>query len=340
MTIAVASAVVSLGWVEEIHAGGQAEAGSTGDLPATAWSTPLQHTPGLRGVGDWSNPYGPGLRLVTDHYSLFTTLLKPDCLRVLPGFMESAHRAYNASLPDPVEPRTRSLIYLFSNRPQWEAFTRDVTGSQAEVLLKIHEGAYCFNGCCIGYDIGRERTLAALGHEGWHQFTSRHFAFRLPSWLDEGMAMTFESFTCRDGTYEFSASGNAYRLGSLREAVGGGGLIPLDVLLATSPGEVMAVGRTQRLHAFYSQSYALIRFLQEAGDGEYLCRYRRLVADGLTGRWPLDSEAQTVAADRNMPKTLEWNRLVGPQLFRYYVTDDVDGIDSQYRAFCARLVGR
>jgi hypothetical protein len=341
MTIAVAFAVVSLGLVEEMQAGSRAEAGNEGDVYPTVQSRLLSpHSPGPSIVCEWPNPYGTGHRLVTDHYMIYATFLEPELLEQVPRFVESAHKAYNASLPHSLEPRTRSSIYLFANRAQWEAFTRDETGSQAEVFLKIQEGAYCSNGRCIGYDIGPERTLAALGHEGWHQFTSRHFAFRLPSWLDEGVAVTFESFTDRDGAFQFTTKANPYRLGRLRVALDHGEWIPLKVLLAISPGEVMATDPSERVQVFYSQSYALVRFLQEAAGSKYLSRYHRLVADGLKGQWPLESTARAIASDRNVPKTIEWNRLVGPWLFRYYVTDDLDGIESQYRAFCVRLVAR
>jgi hypothetical protein len=291
-------------------------------------------------VDDWANPYGPGLRLETDHYLLYTTVLDPNLLTQVPDFMESAHTAYNAQLPDPIEPLTRSTIYLFPNRAQWEMFTRDLTGVHAAIFLKIQEGAYCFNGSCIAYDIGLERTLAALAHEGWHQFTSRHFAFRLPSWLDEGMAMMFEAFVRRDGQCQFEPTANAYRLEPLRDTVSRGDLLPLEHLLATSPGEVMATDRSEQVQTLYGQSYALVRFLREAEGGRYLAGFRRLLADGLKGRWPLDPDALIIATDRNVPKTVEWNRVVGRQVFRYYVADDLDGIQRQYLAFCAQLAAR
>jgi hypothetical protein len=301
---------------------------------------PLLDVPTLRAACGWSNPYGPGLQLITDRYRVFTTLSDPDLLALLPGFMESAHQAYNSDLPYPIHPQTRSVVYLFANRGQWEAFTLDIAGPGAGAFLRIHDGAYCLNGAVVAYDLGPQRTLAALAHEGWHQFSSRHFAFRLPSWLDEGMAATFECFTWQGRVPRFQAGGNGHRLGALREAAASGTLLPLDRLLAASPGEAMAADRADEVQAFYGQAYALTLFLQQADHGRYASGYRRLVADGLNGRWPLDPRAQAVALDRNVPKTMAWNRVVGPWLFQYYVTHDLHGLQRQFEAFCEQLASR
>jgi len=54
-----------------------------------------QNPPELKAVEVWNNPYGPGLKLTTAHYEIFTTLLDPLLLRQSPEFIESAYKAYN-----------------------------------------------------------------------------------------------------------------------------------------------------------------------------------------------------------------------------------------------------
>src|SRR4030042_1251901 len=117
------------------------------------------------------------------------------------GMIEAAYKAYNLQLPEPIETKTEFTIYLFADRRQWEDFTNNFAGEQAEIFRLIKAGAYCHNGTCVAYDIGSERTFSVLAHEGWHQFSSRHFKFRLPSWLDEGVAMLFETQAAGDGTF-------------------------------------------------------------------------------------------------------------------------------------------
>lgn len=293
--------------------------------------------PELKTVEFWDNEYGPGLKLQTAHYEVFTTLLEPAVLRRVPGFLESAYYAYNSQLPEPIETVQKFTVYLFADREQWELFTENFAGDQAEIFCKIKAGAYYLKGACVTYDIGGKRTLSALGHEGWHQFNGRHFRFRLPSWLDEGVAMLFESAKYDRGAFYFEPGRNTYRLEALAETLGRGRYITLKDLVAMNPGEVLASNQDEAVAAFYSQSYALVRFLREADYGKRFTNYRRLLQDGLQGRWPLSQESKEVAANRNLPRTVEWNRAVGLKLFELYIGDDFDRLGKEYLAFCSKL---
>ena len=296
-----------------------------------------ERLPALTSVEPWQSQYGPGLKLTTDHYQIFSTVTQPLLLRMIPGFIESAYRGYNDQLPQPIDTASPFQIFLFADRKQWEDFTRDFAGEQATLFCKIKTGAYYLNGACVVYDIGPQRTLSALGHEGWHQFNSRHFKYRLPSWLDEGVAMLFETSINEGGLFRFDPAGSVQRLSALKDTLGKGQTLPLRDLICTSPGEALATDEAEAVMAFYSQSYALIRFLREAGYGRRLESYHRLMSDGLAGRWPLDQSAGTTAADRNLPRTIPWNRQVGRQLFEHYIGRDLDQLEREYLAFCRRI---
>jgi hypothetical protein len=228
-------------------------------------------------------------------------------------------------------------VYLFATRQQWEEFTLGFAGDQAAVFCRIKTGAYCLNGACVAYDLGGSRTLAALGHEGWHQFNSRHFKYRLPSWLDEGIAMLFEASRYDNGVYDFDPTRNVQRLGALRDTLDKNEQIPLRDLIAMSPGEVLATDQADAVMAFYSQSYSLVRFLREAGHGKHLTRYHRMLWDAVSGEWPLDEATGRIAEDRNLARTLDWNRRVGAQIFEHYIGDDMDLLEQEYLAYCRQL---
>jgi hypothetical protein len=292
----------------------------------------------LESVEVWDDKYGPGLKLTTAHYEIFTTLLEPGVLRRSGDFLESVYRAYNSQLPEPIETRNKFTVYLFADRRQWEDFTRNFTGEQAETFCRIKAGAYYHNGACVAYDIGPQRTLSVLGHEGWHQFNDRHFKFRLPSWLDEGVATLFETHGTEEGTFNLEPAKNAYRLSGLKKTLANNKMIPLRDLIASNPGNVLATDQTEAVTAFYSQSYALVRFLQEADSGRRLDAYHRLLADGLHGNWPLDKVSRNIAANRNIPRNILWNHIVGLVLFQDYIGYDCEPIEKEYLAFCRQIV--
>jgi hypothetical protein len=294
--------------------------------------------PALKTVEVWENEYGPGLKLATAHYEIFTTLLEPLMLRHVPGFVESAYWSYQGQLPETIGTSSRFTIYLFATRQQWEDFTSTFAGARATQFFKIEDGAYYLNGACVAYNIGRERTFAVLGHEGWHQFNNRHFTFRLPSWLDEGIATLFEVHRSEKGLYYFEPGRNGYRLGSLKKALMNGSMMPLRELIAVNPGEVLATDEDDAVSVFYGQSYALVRFLREEGHGKRLRNYHQLLLGGLGGDWPLSEADRIIAADRNIPRTFLWNRTISPLLFKHYIDDDFDQIEKEYIAFCRKIV--
>jgi len=293
--------------------------------------------PALESVEVWENDYGPGLKITTEHYEIFTTLLEPLMLSQLPGFIESCYRGYNSQLPQPIETATKFTIYLFAKREQWEDFTKGFTGPQAPLYCKIKAGAYYLNGSCVTYNIGRERTFSVIGHEGWHQFNSRHFKFRLPSWLDEGCAMLFEANRYDRGLFYFEPSRNFSRLGALKKTLMANKMIPLKQLVGMNPGEALMTNQDS-VTAFYGQCYAMVRFLREDNYGKRLGNYYKLMMDGLKGEWPLEEGGRRIASDRNIPLTVWWNRAVGTKLFEYYIGDDFDQIEREYLTFCRKIV--
>jgi hypothetical protein len=296
-----------------------------------------QRLPALKTVEIWENRFSPGLKLTTAHYEIYTTLLEPLMLSQVPGFVESAYRGYQNQLPKPIETTSPFILYLFADRRQWESFTTDFTGPHAPLYLQIKAGAYYLKGSCIAYNIGRERTFASIGHEGWHQFNSRLFRYRLPSWLDEGVAMMFETSQYEGGLFSFQPDRNLYRLGALKKTLIKNEIIPLKELVGMNPGEVV-VASDEAVAAFYSQAYALVRFLREDKYGKRLSDYQKMLFDGLNGQWPLDETGQRIAADRNIPITVGWNKRVGTMLFEQYIDENFEKIEEEYLTFCRKIV--
>ena len=264
--------------------------------------------------------------------------------------MESCYRGYQKQLPKPIKTVTRTTLYLFAERKQWDDFTIDFTGRQAPLYLKIKKGAYYLKDACVAYNIGAKRTFSVIAHEGWHHFNKKHFRYRLPSWFDEGIAMLFEASRYEKGLFYFDSSRNISRLGGLKKTLLNRKMIPLKQLIAMNPGEAILIGESEGISndaigndtvmAFYSQSYALVRFLCEDDYGKRLSNYHQMLIGGLNGSWPLEKKLKRIAADRNIPLTVRWNRVVGPQLFKLYISDDFAQIEQEYITFCRKIVYR
>jgi hypothetical protein len=297
-----------------------------------------QNLPAVESVESWPNEYGEGILITTDHYTIYTTLLEPLILYQVPGFMESSYRGYQKQLPRPIETRMKFTVYLFATRKQWEDFTKTFTGPDAVMYLKIQRGAYFLNGICVAYNIGRTRTFSVLAHEGWHQFNSRCFKYRLPSWVDEGIAMLFETSKYQQGWFIFEPGKNMGRLSTLKQVLAKNKMIPLKELIGLNPGEVLIHSDTEAAIAFYAQAYALVRFLREEDYGKRLGIFQQMLMDGLRGNWQLEEPERTVAEDRDIWPTAGWNRKVANQLFTTYIGDDFEKLDREYVTFCRKLV--
>ncbi len=303
-----------------------------------SYAEQLRNEPAVKDVQTWDNPYSNGLIIRTKHYRIYTTLLEPLMLRQVPAYMESAFRAYQSQLPAPIESSQIFDIYLFANRGQWEQFTHTFVGNNAPLYLQIKKGAYVANGTCVAYNIGRKQTFSVLGHEGWHQFNQHLFAYRLPSWLDEGIATLFETCKYSKGRFLFEPDKNLMRLGSLKQTMQTGQLIPLRQLIALNPGQVVGHnGTDDAVIAFYAQNYALVRFLREHNYGIRLRKYHAMMLGGAEGTWPLKAEYTDLAADRSRPLTVNWNTVVAPTLFAYYIDPDIAKLEAEYRAFCRKI---
>ena len=305
-----------------------------------AFADYVRNEPAVKDVQIWDNPDTPGLIIQTAHYRIYTTLLDPLMLRQVPGYVESAYKSYESQLPRPVVMGQLMDMYLFDTRQQWEMFTKAFTGNESALYLRIQKGAYVTKGTCVAYNIGRKQTFSVIGHEGWHQFNQHSFAYRLPSWLDEGIATLFETCRYTQGRFAFEPGRNLMRLGSLKETMQKGYFIPLHQLILLNPGQVIGADGEDddAVIAFYAQTYALVRFLREYHYGIRLRKYHAMLLGAAEGTWPLAQEYTAAAADRQRRLTTGWNSRVSQALFDYYIHEDMQELDIEYRKFCSELV--
>jgi len=312
----------------------------------------LGKLPTVRNVQPWDPPEiirdrsTPGLEVITRHYRILTTLQDPLIMRQVPVFLESAFRSYSEVIGEQIHPDKKLLVYLFNNRQQWEDFSSYWTKELAPVYLKVKAGAYYYKGACVAYHIGRMPNFSVLAHEGWHQFADEICRYRMPAWLDEGLATNFEAFKWEKGRVTFTPRYNGSRLMALRQTMAHDRLFRLVDLLRLDAGRVLShsvndpdsANADPAVAAYYAQVYALVRFLREEKYGQRLEDFRRMVKDGYLGKWPLDAKDQAQAIQRKHNPTRSWNARVGFLVFQGYIEPPASEIENDYHAFCRKIV--
>jgi len=245
------------------------------------WEGPT--APAAVSFGPWSNG-PPGARAVrTAHYEINTTITDDDFLKQTAQVMEGALTEYRQLAPAVKVSDSPMQCYLFSSRAEWEAFTVQLTGPQSSIFLQINRGGYCFGDQYVAYDIGQSSTLSVAAHEGWHQFVARHFTGRLPPFLEEGLATTFETMRWQDGLPQWNLSINSQRVLGLRRSIERHALWPLDTLVTLNAGSVVS-GSGEKIDAFYSQDWAFADFLYSGENGSRRPMLLRMIADAAAGK--------------------------------------------------------
>lgn len=303
--------------------------------PSAASAEPI-----VESVEPWTYNGTPGRIIRTAHYRVFTT--QPDTVlndRV-PGFIEDALTEYRTGLSKPgqplPEPELKLDTYILRTRADWTLLTRQLTGEQAELYLRIPRGGYAFGGKAILFDIGTRDTLAIVAHEGWHQYTQRAFKHPLPIWLEEGIAAYMEGHKwvgSGGATPQFLPWCNVERFDQLRRAEAQKRLLPLDKLLESAPQDLMNRYTDDAL-IYYAQVWALTHFLAEGAGGKYRAGLADLLADAASGT--VDRRIGAVLGPAYANRILMNRR--GPGVFVAYFNQDLAEASREYAAFVEQLV--
>jgi len=270
-----------------------------------------------------------GTVLKTAHFTLYTTMNDPDFNQRLAQVMEGALTQYRRLAPTAkIDPRPMDC-YIFANRRQWAEFTRQRTGNDAAIYLQINRGGYTVGDFFVAYYIGESGTLAVAAHEGWHQFVARHFKDRLPPFLEEGIATTFENISWDSNLPRWNMLRNVSRSQKLRDAIEKNSLWSLPQLVSMHAGDVVGEP-AEKIEAFYAQNWAFARFLTDGAGGRYRAALNRMLADAVAG---------TLAHSIGAPNRIDGSfnpRAVRPML-EHYLGTTLEEVDSAYQAYIREL---
>ncbi len=279
---------------------------------------------------EWQFRQSAGVLLTTPHFDLYTTMRRRSVLDQMPLFLEHALAHYTQTLTPLPAPGRRLETYLFATRADWEAKTKELLPNRAGTYLSLGRGGFTTRGRSVLYYIGRTDTLAIAAHEGWHQYTQQTFREPLPIWLEEGLATYMEGFV-RHGSElpTFLPWANAERYETLRAAVRGQRLIPLDEILTKTPQSFLQQGKN-RLLVYYAQVWALTHFLNEGAEGRYHDSLIALLHDAAAGRV---SDRLAEELDGSSGAVRRTPRSTGAIMAMVYLNVDIAELGRQYEQF-------
>jgi hypothetical protein len=312
--------------------GSSASTGAVAGLPLMAlrleaWDPPVSEGP-------------TGSLIFTENYQMYTTLEDGWLYEKMPAFLETALEHYRTSVIELSKPNVPLETYIFSERNQWQAFTRLLLPGEAGIYLSLGKGGFTTETQAVLYDIGRWDTLCITAHEGWHQFAQASFSESLPAWFDEGMATWMEGcrFERSQDVPTFMPWRNFERFNELRRCARIGRMYPLFDLLNQSPQYFLKSGR-EHLLAYYAQVWAFMHFLMEGEDGRYRSGVERVLEDardGRLGRTMASSPQLGTIADRRRAASASR----GLALAIVYFNSDLDELENEYRSFLEKVMGR
>ncbi len=291
----------------------------------------------------WEFASYAGTVLTTDHHRIYTTISAEPILERLPVFLEHAMVRYTTALTPLPRPSRPLETYIFRDRRQWKAKTRQLLPEQAGTFENLGRGGFTTRGISVLYYIdwdGRDKdTFAIASHEGWHQYTQSTFRQPLPIWLEEGIATYMEGYRYQpiDDYPEFRPWQNFERANALGDALRREEMIPLRVLFEETPQSFLADGK-DRLLTYYAQVWALTRFLLEGEHGRYRDALGDVLVDALHGKLiGRLMRSPAVIARRGRQEAM--NGRSGPWVILAYCTSDMEAFEQEYLAY-ARSIAR
>jgi hypothetical protein len=291
---------------------------------------------------NWARNGGVGYKLLTDHYTVFTTLGPSSTRDGLNGFLEAARANYvkltglsgsQKSAASAATADKRLVVYLFASRDEWATLTQQITGGASDTYLKVQRGGYCYGGTCVFWDIGPS-TYSVAAHEGLHQFLYHALKQTLPIWAEEGLAVQCEGYQMRDGLVSFNARDNGSRMMTLRQVMLQDRWRPVDRLIAMSATDNVQENALYGAD-YYSQLWALLLLIRQ--DPQYSAGLARMMNDAAAGRLGEELGIDAQAWARLQHNAQAYTAVVGPKAFAHYIEPNSAAFEARFRAFAAEL---
>ncbi len=221
----------------------------------------------------------PGKVFESPHYTINSTATA-DQTALVAQAVESFYLAYSAFFEKeiPVGAKASKFkLMLYKNRQEFSA--NNTSSPWAE--------AYYRSPVCYAYfSEDSESPYHWMIHEATHQLNNELSHFKIPKWINEGLASYFGASKIENGRLlPGKIDANAYPVwwlaqlslsGNLENDIASGKIIPLRTLIAGKGGPDI----NQYLNLYYIEYWSFTHFLFHYKNGIYAESYKKLIIQG------------------------------------------------------------
>ncbi len=188
--------------------------------------------------------------------------------------MEQLYREFQQifGVPDGAQ-RKKTELLIFEKEDDFRAYAEELGANLPERALGFYRRSSDGRSQIVAYKRRTEEhhTLSTLYHEATHHFLGLALRQRPPLWLDEGLAVYFETSRWQNGRLVTGVKPRI-RLMQLQHAIRQDRHHPLDKL--------MTFGRAEYDSLAYAQGWSLVYFLMNYAGQERFARYMRKLREG------------------------------------------------------------
>lgn len=241
----------------------------------------------------------PNLRIIgeqyeTAHYAISSTATPEQTAQVSKA-VESLHAAYTIFFKDKIGDKPNALklkLMLYKDRKEFSANNRSSSWAEAYYLAPV---------CYAYYSDEQANPYHWMIHEATHQLNNELAHFKIPKWINEGVATYFGTSKIEHGellpgkidrnTYPIWWLSSLDLSGNLQADIDRGKIIPLRTLMSGRGGPNI----NQHVNLYYIEYWSFTHFLFHYENGRYAGSYKKLIAKGGS---PKDFESIVGPIDR------------------------------------------
>jgi hypothetical protein len=215
----------------------------------------------------------------TAHY-LISSTATPEQTALVAAAVESLYVAYGDFFKDRVQnnknPEKLKLM-LYKDRKEFSVYNRSSSWAEAYYLAPV---------CYAYYSDEQANPYHWMIHEATHQLNNELAHFKIPKWINEGLATYFGTSKIEHGvllpgnidknTYPIWWLSSLDLSGNFQADIGKGKTIPLRAIITGKGGPDI----NKQVNLYYLEYWSFTHFLFHYKNGRYAQRYKQLISEG------------------------------------------------------------